>query len=336
MLEPVGAMPQPAWRLSNDMVCGEDEVLIDVDTLNIDSASFTQIKQAVGSTEASVASRIQEIVTERGKLHNPVTGSGGMLIGRVREIGARSSKRLELVAGDRLATLVSLTLTPLRIDAVNQINLTTGQIAVLGQAILFDSGTAIKLPTDIPDRVTLAVCDVCGAPAQTARLVKPGMTIAVLGAGGKSGSLVLAQARRNLGNSGRVIALEIDEKSASEVRALGYADEVIVCDATKPVQALASFTQSVEGSLADVVINCVSVTGTELASILITKDRGTIYFFSMATSFTTAALGAEGVGKDVDMMIGNGYAQGHAQMALELLRTESQLQALFMKKIHQL
>jgi L-erythro-3,5-diaminohexanoate dehydrogenase len=87
--------------------------------------------------------------------------------------------------------------------------------------------------------------------------------------------------------------------------------------------------------LADLTINCVSVSGTELASILITRDRGLVYFFSMATSFTTAALGAEGVGKDVDMMIGNGYARGHAQLALDLLRTEPPLRELFAAKIEQ-
>ena len=52
--------------------------------------------------------------SERGKQHNPVTGSGGMFIGYVREIGERLRDRIDLKAGDRIASLVSLTLTPLR------------------------------------------------------------------------------------------------------------------------------------------------------------------------------------------------------------------------------
>ncbi len=59
---------------------------------------------------------------------------------------------------------------------------------------------------------------------------------------------------------------------------------------------------------------------TELGSILCTKDDGIVYFFSMSTSFTAAALGAEGVGKDVTMIVGNGYAKGHADTALQTLR----------------
>ncbi len=331
VIEPVGAMPQPAWKLDNSMRCGDDEMLIDVDILNIDAASFTQIKEAVGTDPEAVANRMREIVAMRGKHHNPVTGSGGMLIGTIAQIGPNSSKR-NLVVGDRIATLVSLSLTPLAIDEINHIDLSSGQVKITGQAILFDSGICVRMPTDLPDRVTLAVCDVCGAPAQTARIVKEGQTVAVLGAGGKSGMMVLAQARRNLGATGRLIALEYAEKSAETIRALGYADDVLVCDAQNPVQTLEVFEQAVGTQLADVAINCVSVPGTELASIMITRDRGLVYFFSMATSFTTAALGAEGLGKDVDMMIGNGYASGHADLALDLIRAEPVLLAAYVHK----
>ena len=332
VIDPPGSMPQPAFKIDNTMVCGEDEILIDVDVLNIDAASFAQIKEEVGAKEGRVAKKMQEIVALRGKHHNPVTGSGGMLIGRVAKIGPHSSKKGQIKVGDRIATLVSLSLTPLAIHSVKRVDLATAQVEIEGQAILFDSGLFVKMPDDLPDLVTLAVCDVCGAPAQTARLVRPGQTVAVLGAGGKAGTLVLAQARRNLGRSGRLIALEYAESSADEIRAMGYTDSVIVADARNPVKTLTLFEQHAGNELADLTINCVSVPGTELASIMITKDRGLVYFFSMATSFTTAALGAEGVGKDVDMMIGNGYARGHADLALDLVRSERALLELFQRR----
>ncbi len=77
------------------------------------------------------------------------------------------------------------------------------------------------------------------------------------------------------------------------------------------------------------VINAVNVPDTEMASILPVRDRGVVYFFSMATSFTKAALGAEGVGKDIDMLIGNGYARDHAEIALQVLRESQPLRDLF-------
>jgi L-erythro-3,5-diaminohexanoate dehydrogenase len=71
------------------------------------------------------------------------------------------------------------------------------------------------------------------------------------------------------------------------------------------------------------------VAGTELSSILAVRDGGKVIFFSMATSFTAAALGAEGVGKDVTMLVGNGYLPGHAELTLDLLRSQPRLRSLF-------
>ena len=66
-----------------------------------------------------------------------------------------------------------------------------------------------------------------------------------------------------------------------------------------------------------------------MSSILATKDSGTIYFFSMATSFTRAALGAEGIGKDINMIIGNGYAKDHAKITIEILRESEKIRTVF-------
>lgn len=332
VLEPQGTMPQPAWRIDNTMDLYSNEILLDVETLNIDSASFVQIKEAEGGDPVRIGEHMKNIVAERGKHHNPVTGSGGMLIGTVRAIGADLQGKLDLVPGDRIATLVSLSLTPLTIDEIIAMDVKTGQVDIKGQAILFESGLFAKLPDEIPVRVALAVLDVCGAPAQTEKLVKPGDTVVVLGAGGKSGTMVLAQARKSAGPTGRILALEYGEASCARLRELGWADEVLNLDATKPVEVLQAVEAATAGRMADVTINCVNIPGTEMASILATRDEGTVYFFSMATSFTAAALGAEGVGKDVNMIIGNGYTKGHAEMSLNLLRESQQLQALFEAK----
>ena len=73
-------LPQPAMKLDNTMVIYDNEVLLDVSTLNIDSASYTQIRGACDGDAAKMEDMILSIVAERGKMQNPVTGSGGMLI----------------------------------------------------------------------------------------------------------------------------------------------------------------------------------------------------------------------------------------------------------------
>ena len=333
VLEPAGAMPQTAWRLDATPRAGANEILCDVEALNIDSASFRQIVEVSGGEEAAVANHVLALVAERGKHHNPVTGSGGMFVGRVREIGAVLAPACALVAGDRIASLVSLTLTPLRIEAIERIDMASGRIWIRGTAVLFASGLYAKLPDDFADDVALAVLDVAGAPAQVRRLAQPGQTVAVIGADGKSGLLACVQARERVGAAGRVIGFGLDRTTAA-ARLLvecGYVDAFVEADARDVFAVLAAVPDTLP-ALADLTVNCVNVAGTELASILLTKDRGTVYFFSMATSFTAAALGAEGVGKDVTMIVGNGYAKGHAVTALQTLREHAPLRDYFVTR----
>ncbi|GAH35370.1 unnamed protein product, partial [marine sediment metagenome] len=87
VIEPKGTLPQPAFKISNDTAIFDNEILINVDYLNIDSASFTQLNEEAGGDVEKIKSKILEIVQEHGKMQNPVTGSGEMLIGKVEKIG---------------------------------------------------------------------------------------------------------------------------------------------------------------------------------------------------------------------------------------------------------
>lgn len=331
VLEPLGVLPQPAWKIDNTMEIYDNEILIDVSALNIDAASFTQIKAEAQGIEARVGEIVKGIVAQRGKHHNPVTGSGGMLIGTVAQIGPALAGKIDLKVGDKIATLVSLSLTPLRIDEIVKIHLHKDQVEIKGQAILFETGLYAKLPADIDEKMALAILDVAGAPAQTARLVKEGDTVVVIGGGGKSGTLCVYEAKKRAGATGCVIGVSPFEKDCQRMKDLGWVDHALQVDATDALALMQAVAEVTQGQMADVVINCVNIPNTEMGSILATKQHGMIYFFSMATSFTAAALGAEGVGKDVEMIVGNGYATGHAEFSLSLLRESATLRALFEK-----
>ncbi|HTD34137.1 MAG TPA: L-erythro-3,5-diaminohexanoate dehydrogenase [Candidatus Elarobacter sp.] len=333
VLEPKGALPQAAWRLDNTPVPYANEILCEVETLNVDSASFKQIAEACGGDAFAIGAHILATVNERGKQHNAVTGSGGMFVGRVAEIGPALASRDDVAAGDRIASLVSLTLTPLRLDAIEDVDVATGQVHVRGKAILFESGIYARLPGDLPTDVALAVLDVAGAPAQVRRIARAGETVCVIGADGKSGILACAQARDRVGREGCVVGIVPDGETpgAALLREHQYVDRLVVADARDTLAVLEALPAAMP-HLADLVVNCVNVGGTELASVLCCKDGGTVYFFSMATSFTAAALGAEGVGKDVTMMVGNGYAKGHAAVALQTLRDHPAIKDYFISR----
>jgi L-erythro-3,5-diaminohexanoate dehydrogenase len=335
VIEPSGVLPQAARRLDARPAIWPTEVRVKLERLNLDAASFRQLHEAHGGDPAAIRAAVLGIVADRGKMQNPVTGSGGMLTGVVDEVGPQSE--LDLAVGDRIATLVSLSLTPLVItDGLARWDGQSEQVPCEGHAILFGRSIATVLPGDLPGPLALAVMDVCGAPALTHRVVSAKLSpvVAVIGAAGKSGSLSVAAARR--AGAGKIIGVVRDEREAAALRAAGaagpgLADQVVVSDARDPV-GLAGTVQSAGGP-ADVTVVCVDVPGCEGGAVLATAQGGTVIFFSMATSFTAAALGAEGVAADVTMLIGNGYVPGHADLALGLIRRNAGVRSLFESRI---
>jgi L-erythro-3,5-diaminohexanoate dehydrogenase len=330
VLDPPGVLPQAAWRLDPSPAIAPDEVRVRVDRLNLDAASYRQLRETYAGDPDKIRAAVLEIIATRGKMQNPVTGSGGMLTGTVEEVGPDSP--LGLAPGQRIATLVSLTLTPLLItDALRRWDGQSEQIPCAGHAILFARSIAAVLPDDLPIPLSLAVMDVCGAPALTSRVVKQGNVALIIGAAGKSGSLSAAAARRV--GAAQVIGVVPTETEAALLRetGAGLVDEIVIADARDPV----GLAEKVEkaGGPADVTVVCVDAAGCEGGAILSTKQGGTVIFFSMATSFSAAALGAEGLAADVTMLVGNGYVPGHAEFALDLLRTTDPVRSLFERRV---
>jgi L-erythro-3,5-diaminohexanoate dehydrogenase len=371
-------LPQAAWRLDPDPRIQPDEVRVRVERLNLDAASFRQLRESTGGGPDDMRAAVLEVIARRGKMHNPVTGSGGMLTGVVAEAGPQSP--LGLRAGMRIATLVSLSLTPLAItDGLADWDGQSEQVPCAGHAILFARSIAVPLPDDLRAPLALAVFDVCGAPALTRRVVsayragrgfgdwpagtaaaggsaaggsaaggsaaggsaaggsaaesapagRPGPVVAILGAAGKSGSLSAAAARA--AGAAAIIGVVPSDDEAGLLHESGLTDAIVLADARDPV-ALAEAVAGAGGP-ADVTVVCVDVPGCEGGAILATAPGGTVIFFSMATSFSAAALGAEGMAADVTMLIGNGYAPGHAELALDLVRTSSAVRTLFERRV---
>jgi L-erythro-3,5-diaminohexanoate dehydrogenase len=373
VLDPPGVLPQAAWRLDPAPEIAADEVLVRVDRLNLDAASYRQLREAHRGDPGKIRAAVVDIIATRGKMQNPVTGSGGMLTGTVEAVGPGSP--LGLTPGQRIATLVSLTLTPLTItDALARWDGQSEQVPCEGTAILFARSIAAPLPDDLPAELALAVMDVCGAPALTQRIVRAwrpsqprgchnhphrtawvsqprgsdespdvadevngvdGAVALVLGAAGKSGSLSAAAARA--AGAAKVIGVVPTEAEAALLREVGtlgggrLVDEIVIADARDPVGLATAVERA--GGPADVTVVCVDAPGCEGGAILATAQGGTVIFFSMVTSFSAAALGAEGMAADVTMLVGNGYVPGHAELALDLIRTTPSVRGLFERKV---
>lgn len=333
VIEPKGVLTQAAYKIDNDMTKRySNEIICDVISLNIDSASFTQIEEACNHDTEKIGQMIMNIVAERGKQQNPVTGSGGMFIGKVAYIGEDLQGKINLKVGDKIASLVSLSLTPLKINKIKAIHPEIDRVDIEGQAVLFESGIYAKLPDDMSEALALAALDVAGAPAQARRLPKKGDSVLILGANGKSGVLCGYEALKAVGPTGNVVGVVRNPAQVAGLMELGVYTKVVVASCTEPVAVLEKALEANNGKEYDVSICCVNVENCEMSAILPVRENGTVYFFSMATSFTKAALGAEGVGKDINMMIGNGYAKDHAEITLNVLRENAKIRKLFDEK----
>lgn len=337
VVHPQGVFPQAAHSLNPSLPPQAHEILIAVDRLNLDSASFRQLWEESKRHKSVMIQKILRIIHSRGKMHNPVTHSGGTLLGTVIWKGKNSSSPLKI--GDRVVTLVSLTLTPLSIEKIISVDVANEQIIVKGHAILFDTGFAETLPKDFPEPVALAIYDVCGAPALTQQICRKGQTVVILG-GGKAGLLSAAAARNKMGprrkngKNGQIFILEKNPKALREAKKMSFVDKVFSADLKNPAKTYADFSKITDGSLADLVINCVNISGTEMASILLTHKKGTVIFFNMATHFSSAVLGAEGITHPARLIMGNGYSPGHTKIALDLMRHFPDLKNWFHKKFN--
>ena len=304
-------LPQPAEQLDAQMPCQSTEFEIAVERLHIDASSLRQLRHEHHGDLDAVRAALLELVRRRGKLHNPVTNSGGMLCGVVRAVGA--AYRSPPVIGTRVASLASLTLTPLRLDELGAIDPQSNSVTARGTAFLFQSSPWTPLPQDIPEPVAMAAFDVAGAPARVRARTIPGSRVLVVGAG-NSGSLAAIAAAE--AGAATVLVADINAERLRSIAEIGL-------PVVRPVQADAtdavSFAARV-GEPVDLCVSCVDRAGVEPACILATRPGGHIVFFSMATDFSRAALSAEGVGSGATLEIGNGLCPGHADFVVDLLR----------------
>ena len=321
-LSPKGVLPQQADVVDASWPLYDNEIGIEVLYLNIDSSSFRQMKEEAKGDTNKIQKLLLETVKKRGKQQNPVTGSGGMLVGKVLDVGSALKGKTSVRVGDTIATLVSLTLTPLEIQKVKSIHLESERIEIEGRAILFESGIYSKVPSDFSEQMSLAVLDVCGAPAQVFKKTNPHEKVAILGGGGKSGFLSALAASQKLKNPKEDLYLfELNPKICSELQEFGFKN-VYELDTTNQKRVLDLSESVTQNTLFDFVVNCTNVQNCEPGAILMTKDKGRILFFSMATQFSRAALISEGLGKEIELYIGNGYTKGHAEFAFNLLRDD--------------
>jgi L-erythro-3,5-diaminohexanoate dehydrogenase len=328
-LEPAGALPHIAHRVDADTPANEWEAELDVEMLNVDATSYKAIRERCDGDPERMAATIVEIVTARGKMQNPWTGSGGILVGTVTRVGERHWDA-ELAVGERVVPLVSLITLPLRLESAGPLDPGSPQVPVRGRAIVTGRMACARVPDDLPLSTVLSALDVYPAASHARTLAQPGQHVLVLGAG-HAGLVAVAAAHEAVGREGRVTALDASEPALARMRAVGGHDRattVIHGDATDPVGTMRAL-QAHGLPRADLTLICTSAPGCEGTAILATQEHGTVLFFSTATSFPAAALGADAVASRVALVIPNGQTDDRGDYTLDLLRRSPALRDAF-------
>lgn len=361
----VHLLTQGAWSLNNHpAIDNETELLLQVDLLELDSTSMRQLRQeaekrgrrtpAVSSAgedvddDAALKSLILEVIRVRGKMHNPVTNSGGVLVGRPLTAGARSPHRGMVNSSHRVVPLCSLSAIPLKVESINKIH--GNQVLVSGAtAVVFARMQVVPLPIDLDVRLALSAIDVSRLLPQLRKLIAPftvqlsaspagpraprvALRIAILGCG-VAGQCCAAFLRHNLPSSGevRIVALDVSPRSLATVSAFAVPglSTFLLKNGGSVMEGLTLRETMLDGVGADLVLNCVSAAGTEALSTVLCAERGTIVYFSMATNFGTAVLSTDPTGADVNVVCGAGVYPTQAVEAFHLLGNDLPLLSAF-------
>jgi len=332
-LDSIHSFPDSTWKLDNTPNIYENEILIDVSILNIDSDSFMQIYVECDGNKNKMSGKIMEIVNMRGKLHNPITGTGGILCGNILEIGKKYINKHKLHRGDKIISLASLTLTPLLIEKIISIDCHSYQIKIQGKAILFPNSPLIKIPNNLPLKLVMAVLDEAGAPIQSFNLSKPGYNILIMGALSKIGLMCAYAARKKIGyNGGRIIGINSSkEPDFFSEKLNSIFDNIYYYDTLKPLESYEEIIKK-ENEF-DLTLNCINFSGTEMLSLLCTKKYGTIYLANLGSNYKTICLSAEGIAKDINIIAYKGYTEGHANFTIKLLEENSDLIELLNRRL---
>lgn len=323
VLEPKFVLPTVAWKLDNNRKIYPNEMRIDVKRIHIERTSFKEICLEANDNDQRIIQKIMDIVIRRGKLHNPVTDTGGVLFGQVSEIGAEYLNPKGLSSGDEVICNASLASIPLYIDKIISIDRAFGQIEVEGYCIVRNHLPVIRRPVDLPIPLLLFTLDESGTIYRVSSTAVGKKKFLVVGNNLLSNILFGVAIRKVAGDSAQIVCL-LDRKTDTVLKGASI-DKLVSqvftsvhsVDILKPLECL----DQIGGDLAyDLSVNCADITGAETINILATKSGGTVVFANLINNYNIALYITEAAAKQLDIRCADGYLEAYDEFDLEIVR----------------
>ena len=326
VIEPKGSIPITAWKIDNRKELYADEIRLKIHTIHLEVDSFQQICSQCNYDSVKIKARIYDLVSKRGKLHNPFTNSGGILYGTIEEIGSSYDNVHHFRIGDEVIAITCLTGVPLWIQEIKDIDFYYGQISVKGYCILFNCSPLIKRPPDLAVNYVLEALDEAGSVYNIYERAIWGRRFFILGRDILSILLYSATVRKAAKGDCYVAAV-LDKSSVKNLQkeeiarlVSGTVDKLYLQDIMDPIKTSQALRREEKG-LFDFTIVCEDMQGTETVSVLMTKENGHIYFTSFKNNYNAAILFAESLGKEVNTYSLDRFLHGNDTFMIAILRS---------------
>ncbi|MBF0980384.1 MAG: sigma 54-interacting transcriptional regulator [Clostridiales bacterium] len=323
VLEPKHVLPTSAWKLDNSREIRSTEMRIAVKKIHIESTSFKQICMMSAMQEGRIKKNIMDIVEKRGKLHNPVTDTGGLLYGVVEEIGSDYPNEKNLKVGEEILCNTSLASVPLHLENILSIDNAYTQADVEGYAVVFGDMPVVRKPEGLPLNLLLFVLDESGTIYTVSKTVKDNKKFLVVGNNVLTNLIFGYAIRKTAGKDVEILCL-FDKKT--ELIMVGKSIDKLLSEVFTRVEYVNILRpmECVErlelDSRFDIAVNCADIPGAETINILATRQGGTVIFANLINNYNIALYLTESLARDLHIESADGYLEKYDEFDIEITR----------------
>ena len=322
VLEPQYVLPTSAWKLDNSRKIEPFEMRVDIHKIHIEGTSFKQICLEANDNDERIKQKIMDIIIRRGKLHNPVTDTGGLFYGTVREIGAKYENPLILKLGDEVICNTSMASVPINVDRVISIDRAFGQVDVEGYAIIYDKIPVVKKTEDVHINLLLYALNESGTLLKVSNTAVGKRKFLVVGNNELTNLFYGYAIKKVAGDDAEIICL-LDKKTESLLSGSSMDrlmdnvfSEVRMVDILKPLECMEEIQKKAPFDLS---VNCADIPGAETINILAARQGGTVVFANLINNYNIALYITEAISKQLDIRCADGFIAAYENFDIDIV-----------------
>ncbi len=328
VVEPAASVPVTAWKLDNNREIQPEECRVALKLIHLERDCFQQICTECRYDETKIIARVFDLISRRGKLHNPFTNTAGQFFGTIEEMGSEYAKSSPYQVGDDIFCLTTMTALPIHIEKIHKIDYNFGELVVTGYGIIFLDSPLTAIPCEVPLEYTMVAFDEAANFYAIYQSCREGKRYLIIGKDLLSSLTYVAAIRKAVGKNCYItIILNEDgigtltpEQAAEELK--HWTDSSYILDVAQPIKSSETVLNR-EKELYDLTINCEDLLGSEVLSVILTRRKGQLYFTSLKNSYTQSTLIAESMNKELDIQLLCQFIEGVESFTIELLHSIS-------------